>query len=244
MLTNIDVDSIVSLSQYIGAACAVGFGAIGAGIGEGYAAYEACDAMSRQPSGQNYTLRTMLIGQAVSESAAIFALVIAFILLFGNLPSSNYEGAVIRIAAGLCVGIGAIGGGIGSGLANGQACRGIGRRPDLNTKVTTTMLLGQSVAQSPSILALIVALLLLFKQASGASIETMCALFGAGLCMGFGALGPGLGSGMAAAQGTYGSATNIKHTALIIRTQLLGQAVTESTAIYALVVSILLIFVV
>jgi F-type H+-transporting ATPase subunit c len=239
-----DIDSMLTLSKYLGAAFAVGFGAIGAAIGTGYAAYEACDSMSRQPSGQNYTLRTMLIGQAVSESAAIFALVVALILLFGNLPSSNYEGVAIRLAAGLCVGIGAISGGFGAGLVNGQACRGIGRRPDINTKILMNMLVGQSVAQSPSILSLVVALLLLFFQTDGANIERICALFGAGLCMGMGALGPGIGSGMAGAHGTYGATINIKYGSVILRTQLLGQAVTQSTAIYALVVSILLIFVV
>ena len=239
-----DVESIVTMSKYLGAAFAVGIGAIGAGIGEGYAAHEACGAMSRQPSAQNEILRTMLIGQAVSESAAIFALVVAFILMFSSLPSSNLEGAAIRIGAGLCVGLGAISGGIGAGLVNGQACRGIARRPDINTKITTTMLLGQSVAQSPSILALIVALLLLFKSVDGNNIEVICAMFSAGVCMGLGALGPGIGSGIAAGSGTYGAATNIKQRGLILRTQLLGQAVTESTAIYALVVSILLIFIV
>ena len=60
----------------------MGFGAIGPGVGEGYAAGRACEGVSRRPEHATLLTRTMLIGQAVSESTGIYSLVIALIMLF------------------------------------------------------------------------------------------------------------------------------------------------------------------
>ncbi len=74
--------AIVRGAALIGAGLAMGFGAIGPGIGEGYAAGKACEGVSRRPDKANLLTRTMLIGQAVSESTGIYSLVIALILIF------------------------------------------------------------------------------------------------------------------------------------------------------------------
>jgi F-type H+-transporting ATPase subunit c len=60
----------------------MGLGAIGPGVGEGFAAGKACEAMGRKPEEAGLLTRTMLVGQAVSESTGIYSLVIALLLLF------------------------------------------------------------------------------------------------------------------------------------------------------------------
>lgn len=70
------------------------------------------------------------------------------------------------------------------------------------------------------------------------------ALLGAGICMGFGAIGPGIGEGFAAGKACEGISKNPEKSDLITRTMLIGQAVSESTGIYSLVIALLLIFVV
>ncbi len=241
---NVPVESVVAFSAYVGAAFSMGMGAIGTGIGIGLGGGEATRAAARQPSGYSQVFRTMLIGQAVTETAAIFSLMVAIVLLFVELPGSGLSGAAARLGAGFAMGFGAVGSGIGAGLANAMACRGLGRRPEASNDVTTVMLLGQSVAQSSAIFALIIALLLAFDSAASSDIITVCKFLGAGLCMGFGAIGPGFGSGTAASYGVFSVACNVRHKPAILRTMLLGQAVAESTAIYALVIAIMLIFVV
>jgi F-type H+-transporting ATPase subunit c len=67
---------------FLGAGLAMGLGAIGPGIGEGFVAGKACEAMGRKPEEAGILTRTMLIGQAISESTGIYALVIALLLLF------------------------------------------------------------------------------------------------------------------------------------------------------------------
>ncbi|MCB5230613.1 MAG: ATP synthase F0 subunit C [Candidatus Cloacimonas sp.] len=73
-------------------------------------------------------------------------------------------------------------------------------------------------------------------------IAKAAAYFGAAFCMGIGALGPALGEGFVAAKACEGIARSPENAALLTRTMLLGQAVTESTGIYSLVIALLLIF--
>jgi len=66
----------------LGAGIAMGLGAIGPGVGEGYAAGKACEAIGRKPEEAGLLTRTMLVGQAVSESTGIYSLVVALLLMF------------------------------------------------------------------------------------------------------------------------------------------------------------------
>ena len=81
-------------------------------------------------------------------------------------------------------------------------------------------------------------------EIQGADLIAMAKYLGAGLCMGMGALGPGIGEGFAAGKACEGIARAPEHAALLTRTMLVGQAVSESTGIYSLVIALLLIFVV
>jgi len=73
---------IIEAGALIGAGICMGFGAIGPGIGEGFAAGKACEAIGRAPQEAGLLTRTMLIGQAVSESTGIYSLVVALLMLF------------------------------------------------------------------------------------------------------------------------------------------------------------------
>ncbi len=52
------------------------------GIGEGYVAGKAVEAMARQPEMEGSIRTTMLLGQAVSESGAIYSLAVTLLLIF------------------------------------------------------------------------------------------------------------------------------------------------------------------
>ncbi len=65
----------------LAAGLAMGLGAIGPGIGIGYGAGKAVEAIGRNPEIQGTILVPMLIGLGMAEAVAIYALVIAFLLL-------------------------------------------------------------------------------------------------------------------------------------------------------------------
>jgi len=81
--------ALFAVGAMIGAGFAMGVGAIGAGLGIGTAASGACQAVGRNPGVQGKIMMTMLIGMAMAESIAIYALVIALVLLFAN-PYTKY----------------------------------------------------------------------------------------------------------------------------------------------------------
>jgi F-type H+-transporting ATPase subunit c len=62
-------------------AIAIGLGAIGPGIGIGYAVGKAMESIGRNPEVTGPILAPLLIGVAFAEAIAIYALVIAFILV-------------------------------------------------------------------------------------------------------------------------------------------------------------------
>lgn len=67
-------------------------------------------------------------------------------------------------------------------------------------------------------------------------------MIGAGLCMGLGAIGPAIGEGNAVAHALDGMARQPEAVGTLRTNMLLGCAVTESTGIYSLVVSLLILF--
>ncbi len=64
-------------------------------------------------------------------------------------------GAGIAMIAGL-------GAGIGQGVAAGKACEAVGRNPEANGKIRTMMLVGQGMAETTGIYALVIAIMLMF----------------------------------------------------------------------------------
>lgn len=74
----------IAIASVLGAALAVGLGAIGPGLGEGRAVAAALDAIARQPEAAATLSRTLFVGLAMIETMAIYCLVIALLLLFAN----------------------------------------------------------------------------------------------------------------------------------------------------------------
>lgn len=66
---------------------------------------------------------------------------------------------------------------------------------------------------------------------------------GAGLCMGIGAIGPAIGEGHAVGKALEGMARQPESQGMLRTNMILGCAITETTGIYSLVVSLLLLFV-
>ena len=68
--------------RLLAAALAIGAGMIGPGIGIGITALGALQSLGRNPEAQGIIRTSMLVGMAFAESVAIYALVIALIILF------------------------------------------------------------------------------------------------------------------------------------------------------------------
>ena len=66
---------------HLGAGIAIGFGAVGAGLGIGIATKGLMEAISRQPEIAGKAVGFFMLGAALAEACALYAFVVAFMLL-------------------------------------------------------------------------------------------------------------------------------------------------------------------
>ncbi len=239
------VPMIVKAMYALGAAFAVGFGAIGAGTGMGMTAASAVKGMGTQPKISSDLFRIMLIGQGATSTPPTFALVIAILLIFGLPDTTELVKGFAGLGAGISIGAASFASGIGSSFPASMACEATARQPHLRRPFTTLMLVGQALSQTPLIFALLVSFLLIFLPPHPeAGFVTYVAVLSSGICMGFGSIGASIGSGLAAESAILG----IRHhrqpekaSGPIMRTLLLGLAVAQSPCVFALVISFVLL---
>ena len=72
-------------------------------------------------------------------------------------------------------------------------------------------------------------------------LKAACAI-GAGLCMGIGAIGPAIGEGNAVGKALEGMARQPEAVGTLRSTMIMGCAIAETTGIYALLISFLILF--
>lgn len=83
--------AIVLGCSVIAAGLAMGVGAVGAGLGLGQATSGANNAVGRNPEAQGKIMLTMMVGMAMTESVAIYALVVSLVILYAN-PLLKFAG--------------------------------------------------------------------------------------------------------------------------------------------------------
>ncbi|WP_326511676.1 ATP synthase F0 subunit C [Clostridium intestinale] len=79
-MDGISSEAFVLGCSAIGAGIAV-LAAAGPGLGQGYAAGKAAEAVAKQPEAKSDVIQTMILGQAVAETSGIYGLIIAILLL-------------------------------------------------------------------------------------------------------------------------------------------------------------------
>lgn len=70
--------------------------------------------------------------------------------------------AIKLLAAGLCMGLGAIGPAIGEGMVAAKAMEAMGRNPSVSDKMVPNMIVAMAICESTGIYSLVISLILLF----------------------------------------------------------------------------------
>ena len=70
------------LAKLIGAGLAIGIGAVGPGIGVGLIGMGALNALGRNPGARGQIMTSMILSIAFAEAVAIYALIVAILLIF------------------------------------------------------------------------------------------------------------------------------------------------------------------
>jgi F-type H+-transporting ATPase subunit c len=80
----VDSQTLIGMVSVITAGLTIAIGSIGPALGEGRAVAEALRAIAQQPDEADTLTRTLFVSLAMIESTAIYALVVAMILVFAN----------------------------------------------------------------------------------------------------------------------------------------------------------------
>lgn len=86
MPQGIDNHAFIMGMSALGAGLAA-IGCLGAGIGVGNAAGKAVEAVARQPEARGDIISTFILGAALSEATAIYALLIAILLIIAKVAA-------------------------------------------------------------------------------------------------------------------------------------------------------------
>jgi len=80
------------------------------------------------------------------------------------MDSTTLIGTASIVAAGLTIGIGAIGPALGEGRAVAQALSAIAQQPDETNSITRTLFVGLAMIESTAIYCFVVAMILIFAN--------------------------------------------------------------------------------
>lgn len=231
-----------SFAYYMAAALCVSITSIGVGLGQGQASSAAITAINTQPGPRNDIVKTVIIGMALIETAALMGTVIAFFMLFGQqVPTSAPAGfAYLGIACALCLP------GLAVGLTSSwpvqEACFAIARQPFFGQQVLRLMLITQSIIQTPIIFGFIIAMIILSQVGFVTTLPHGLALFASGLSIGIGTVGPIIGLSQFAKTACEGIGINRSAYGKIFSFTFVSEAIIETPIIFALVIAVLILF--
>lgn len=73
---------MVRVAACIAAGVCMGIGSIGPSLGQGLIGSKACESIGKKPESAGLITRTMVVALAFTESSAIYALLVALVLMF------------------------------------------------------------------------------------------------------------------------------------------------------------------
>ncbi|MDR3551348.1 MAG: ATP synthase F0 subunit C [Candidatus Babeliales bacterium] len=79
-----EVEMYTKAAAYLGAAIAMGFGAIGPALGQGLIGMKACENIGKYPESAGKIRTTMMIAMGLVETSAIYCLMVAGALILLN----------------------------------------------------------------------------------------------------------------------------------------------------------------
>jgi F-type H+-transporting ATPase subunit c len=214
---------------------AVGIAAASISIASSFVVRAATQAIARQPFFANKIMTFMLIAQSIIEAPAIFAFIVALLIRAQLTPTISGDTSLTLFAAGMTIALGCIGPSIGQSLLAYAACTSVGLNKNAYGKIFPFTLLNQAIVETPMIFCVLLSLLIVYTHP-----ESTKALIAA-LTLGASATGSALSIGYVASRGCRQIAADQTLYAAILRPSILTVALIESSVIYALIISLLLI---
>lgn len=236
---------ITHFIHYFAVVAAVSINAIGVGIGQGLTGVMGINALNIQPAAHNEVNKIALFGAALIETAAVLGSFMAVVLLMGSgqaemVPLRGF--AEIGIVLALCIPGFTLG--IVTALPAKAACLATARQPFYGDKIMRFMIVCISLMQTPVIFGFIISLIMFSQLNTIVFWQDVLRIIGAGLAIGLGSIGPAIGLGLFTYKTCNAIGIRRKSYDSLFSFSLMRIAVIETPVIFALVISLLLLFVV
>lgn len=212
---------------------------LGVGIGQGSVGNTALQAINRQPHATSDINRLTLLGCALIETAGIFSMVLALMLILDTKALAEpWYGNLAKLGIGVAIGISSCFASIAGAKPVTAAITAVSHQPFFSTKILNVMLIAQTLIMTPNIFAFLISLLMygMFHEAQGFN---MCLqLLSMGVSIGFGSIGPALGIGAFTHKVCQSLGKNRNIYSKLLSFTFLGSALIETPAIFALLISL------
>lgn len=230
---------IIEMLHTIAPAFPVVFSTLGGALGQAFVGRQAAESLYQQPEAYKAIQKTKIIGLAITETGAILGLVISILFLLNPVPEASlYYASLGRIGIGLSIGVSGFIGGLMSSRPVVAACIATTRQPFFNGKILNLMFITQTLIMTPNIFGFLIALLIKAKLATAVSMAQGLQLLAAGICMGFGSIGPTIGLSTFAYAACMAIGKNKKIYGRIVSLTFVTEAMIETAAIFALLISL------
>ena len=210
------------------------------GIVSALPARAACLSVARQPFFAQKILRFMIISVSLIQTPIIFGLIVALFIRGQAQSTLGLSDALRLMASGMCIGLGSIGPAVGLALFGQAACTSIGKNRNAYNSILTFTLISQAIIETPIIFSLVVSLSLLLVPSK--DLLHGITLLAAGLCTGIGTFGPGISSGKTATAACEQIGMQPELYNSLSRMSMFAQGLIESGAVYAVLISFMLLF--
>lgn len=216
---------------------------LGVAIGGSIAAISAKKASYIQPKAQPDILKITILGLALTETAAIIALVVTLLIITGKneIIITNMYHNLSTIGIAFAISIPGFLIGILSALPIKYSCFSVARQPFLTNKIMNIMLLTMSLLQTPIVFGFIISRFIGVQAPTTTSIFESIKFISSGLCIGIGSIGPLIGLAIFSKAACQSLGINREIYNKIVTFTFISEALIETPIIFALVTSLLLI---
>lgn len=213
---------------------------IGTSIGQGMIGASAVEAINRQPFSSAQILRVTIIGTAITETAAIFGLVMSILLLNKNFIATEYN-CLASLGITCAIGLSSFFAGFAASFPVQATIQSIAQQPSYNNKYLNMMLITQTLIMTPNVFGLIISLLIKNELESVDSFNKAMQLFSSGLSIGLGCIGPCIGMALFAKAACTAVGFNKWSFPKIMPFTFICQAIIETPVILSLLIGLMIL---
>lgn len=226
----------------IGTALSLGLSACIIGLVSSLPIESTCLSIARQPFFSQKIINLMLITQTIMQTAAIFGFIIGlFFIQFSLTPAMSVEYALSLACAGFAIGFGSLGPAIGLARFAQAICLSAGVNRKRYPRLISFAFMAGAIIETPLIFALLVSIVISIYAVTAQSFMDVVRMLAASLCISLATFMGGHASSLTARAASEQMPLTKTEPGMLSQTSLITQGIIDTSAIYALLVSVALV---